>query len=412
MTDLVLAIGVIIIAGFLGGLLAHKLKFPMVTGYIVVGILLSPTLLNVIPQTTFDRLESFTSIALGIIAYSIGSDLRFESIRKLEKNIAWITPFQSLGTWLFTALLVALIAPFILDVSGATFWGTYFPIALVIGAISTATAPAVVIAIVHEYKAKGPLTTTLLSVVALDDVIAIVAFAIAVGISEPLVVMATSFSWYEMLAVPFLEIVESIAIGMVLSFVLIYIAKLAKSRPLLLVVVLGTIMLCVGICNRLGISEILANMVIGLMVANKGKKDEMLLVIDDIEEVIFAMFFVLAGLHFELGALKSAGALVLLVVVGRLLAKYFGARAGAKLAGSSDAVRRYLGLALLPQAGVSLGLALLAQRAFPSFGALIFNAVLASVIVSELLAPPLARYAIFKAGEAAMQRSEDSKDQA
>jgi Kef-type K+ transport system membrane component KefB len=265
--------------------------------------------------------------------------------------------------------------------------------------MASATAPAVVIAIIHEYKAKGPLTTTLLSVVALDDAIAIVAFSIALGISVPLVAMASSFSWYEMLAVPFLEIVESIAIGAALSLALIYMAKLAKSRSLLLVVVLGTIMLCVGVSNLLGTSEILANMVIGLVVANKARRDEMFLVIDDIEDVVFAMFFVLAGLHFDLGALKSAAILALLVVVARLCSKYFGTRLGARLAGSPDVVRKYLGFALLPQAGVAIGLALLAQSAFPSFGTLIFNAVLASVIINELVAPPLTKYAIFKAGE-------------
>jgi Kef-type K+ transport system membrane component KefB len=377
----------------------------MVTGYMVVGILLSPSLLNIIPRATIDRLEIFTSIALGIIAYSIGTSLQFESIRKLERSIAWITPFQSLGAWILTTLAIAMIAPFILNIPGATFSNTYFPMAFVIGAMASATAPSVIIALVHEYRAKGPLTTTLLSVVALDDAIAIVAFAIAVGISQPLVRMAGGFSWYEMLGIPFLEIVGAIATGAVLSFALIYIARLAKSRSLLLVVVLGTIMLCAGISNLLGISSILANMVIGLIVANRAKREAMILVIDDIEDVVFAMFFVLAGLHFDIGAMKSGGILALLIVVSRFSGKYFGAGAGARLAGSADAVKNYLGLALLPKAGVSIGLALLALSAFPTFGAFIFNAVLASVILNELIAPPLARYAIVKAGEQ-MQRAE------
>ena len=406
MTNLVLAIGIMIIVGFLGGLLAHRFKFPMITGYIVVGIILSPSLLNVIPETIVDRLDIFTSIALGIIAYSIGSSLDFESIRKLESSIAWITPFQSLGAWFLTTLIIALLAPFILVISGATFLNTYFPLAFILGAIATATAPGVVIALIHEYRAKGNLITTLLSVVALDDAIAVIAFAIAVSVSGPLVSMSGSFSWIEMLAVPVLRIVMSLAIGAVLGFALIYIAKLVKTRSLLLVVVLGTIMLCVGISELLEISAILANMVIGLIVANRARRKELCLVIDDIEDVIFAIFFVLAGLHFNIEAMKSAGILALLITIGRFSGKYFGTRAGARLARSPDVVRKYLGLALLPAAGVSIGLALLAQRAFPSFGALLFNAVLASVILNELIAPPLVKYAIFKAGEQ-MQGEED-----
>jgi len=399
MIDVILAIGIMMIVGFFGGQLAHRFKFPMVTGYIVVGILLSPSVLNIIPQAAIDRMEIFVSIALGIIAYSIGSSLRFESIREMERSIAWITPFQSLGAWFLTTLVLALTAPFILDIPLATFWNTYFPIAFIIGAIASATAPAVVIALIHEYRAKGPLTTTLLSVVALDDAIAIIAFAIATGVSGSLLTVVSNLSWYETLAAPLMEIFGSIALGAVLSTLLINVARLAKSRSLLLVLVLGTIMLCVGISNLLGFSVVLANMVIGLVIANWGKREEFYLVIDDIEDVILALFFVLTGLHFDMGTLMSTGLLALLIVVCRFSGKYFGTRAGARIAGSPAVVKKYLGFALLPKAGVSIGLALLAQSAFPSFGALIFNAMLASVIVNELVAPPLAKYAIFKAGE-------------
>ncbi|MFC2068555.1 cation:proton antiporter [Chloroflexota bacterium] len=409
MIDLILAIGIMMIIGFFGGQLAHRFKFPMVTGYIVAGILLSPSLLNIIPQAAIDRLDIFVSIALAIIAYSIGGSLRFKSIREMGRSIAWITPLQSLGAWFLSTLVLALTAPFILDIPLATFWNTYFPIAFIIGAIASATAPAVIIALVHEYRAKGPLTTTLLSVVALDDAIAIIAFAIAIGISEPLVTMVGNLSWYAMLAAPLLEILGSIALGTVLSIPLIYIARLAKSRPLLLVLVLGTIMLCVGISNLLGFSVVLANMVIGLAIANWGKRDEFYLVIDDIEDVIFTLFFVFAGLHFNIGTIMSTGLLALLIVVTGFTGKYFGARAGAQLASSPVVVKKYLGLALLPKAGVSIGLALLAQSAFPSFGALIFNAMLASVIVNELVAPPLVRYAIFKAGESTLRSEKVTK---
>jgi Kef-type K+ transport system membrane component KefB len=379
--------------GLLGGLLAHRLKFPMVTGYIIVGILLSPSVFNVIPQATIDSLKVFTSIALGIIAYSIGSSLRFDLIRKLGRSIAWITPLQSLGAWFLTTLVIVLLIPLILNIAEATFWSTYFPIAFILGAIASATAPAVIMAIVHEYRAKGPFTTTLLSVV-----VAIISFTIAISIITPLTMVASSLSVYEMLF-PILGIIESIAIGVLLSLVLIYVAKLVKSRSMLLVIVLGIIMLCVGISNLLEISIILANMVIGLTVANISKREELSLVIDDIEDFIFATFFVLAGLHFNLGAMRSAGILALLIVVSRFSGKYVGTAIGARLAGSPGIVRKYLGLALLPKAGVSIGLALLAQSIFPTIGALIFNAVLASTIINELIAPPLARYAIFKSGE-------------
>jgi Kef-type K+ transport system membrane component KefB len=310
-----------IVIGFFGGLVAHRFKFPRVTGYIVVGILLSPSLTGIISESTVGNLELFTSITLGIIAYSIGGSLRLEKIKKLESSIAWITPIQAIGTWFLTALIVTLVAPFVIDVSDSTSLNAFYPMAFVIGAIASATAPATVMAIVREYKAKGPLTTTLLSVVAIDDGVAIIIFSVATGAATALAGMAGGFSLYGMLASPLLEILESIAIGTALAFALICIAKLAKSRSLLLVVVLGTIILCVGISEILEVSLILANMVLGVIVCNIASKEELFGVIDDIEDVIFAIFFVLAGLHFDHEAMRATGLIALLIFTARFAAK-------------------------------------------------------------------------------------------
>jgi len=397
--NLVLAIGIMVVVGFLGGLAANRFKFPRVTGYIIIGILLSPSLLNIISRATIENLNIITDIGLGIIAFLVGGSLRLESLRKLRRSIGWITVFQSLGAWLLVTLLLAFLGPLILTIPEATFSQTYFPMAFIIGAISCATAPAATIAVVKEYKATGFLTTALLAVVALDDAIAVMAFAIALGISQPLVSGAGGISFYEVLAVPLLYLAESIAIGIFFAFALIYIAKLVRTRQLLLVLVFGMIMLSIGISNLLGISSILANMVIGFIVINKVRGNQMFLVVEEIEEIIFAMFFVLAGLHFDLSVMKVAGILALLIVVSRYAGKYFGTRAGATISHAPDKIKKYLGLALLPQAGVALGLVLLAERAFPTFGAIMFNGVLASVIINELVTPPLVKYAIFRAGE-------------
>ena len=189
---------------------------------------MSPSVLNIISKGTVENLDIITDIALGIIAYLVGGSLHIESLRKLEKSIAWITPFQSLGAWFIVTLAIAFLCPFILTIPEATFYQTYFPIAFVIGAVSCATAPAATMAIIHEYKAKGPLTTTLLAVVALDDAIAIGAFSIALGISEPLVSGIGSVSLIQMLGIPLLQIAESIAIGIIFAFALVYISMLIR----------------------------------------------------------------------------------------------------------------------------------------------------------------------------------------
>ena len=272
--------------------------------------------------------------------------------------------------------------------------------ALVIGAIASATAPAVTMAVIRELKARGPLTTTLLAVVALDDAIAVIAFAIAAGIAQPLVSGIGGISLYQMLGVPVLEIVQSLGIGAALGFLLVYLTKLIKTRGLLLLAVLGIVVLCTGLANYLGISLIMANMTIGFVVANRLTDSEPIIVVEGVEEVVFAIFFVFSGMHFDASVMSTAGILALLIVATRFAGKYFGTRIGATISHAPTAVKKYLGLALLPKAGVTLGLALLAQQAFPLLGNLIFNGVLASVIINELVAPPLTKYAIMKSGEA------------
>jgi len=401
--NLILALGIIVIAGFLGSLAAGKLKFPRVTGYIIIGVLLSPSLLNIIDAETVGNLDIITDIALGFIAYLIGGSLKTESLRGLGKSITWITLFQSLGAWFLVALFLAILGHLVIP--GQTFWQFYFPIALIIGAISCATAPAATMAIISEYKARGPLTTTLLAVVALDDAIAVLAFAIASGICQPLVGGMNSHSFYQMLVVPSLHIFESVGLGIVFGIALMYISRLVRTRELLLVVIFGAIMLCVGLTRYLGISSILASMVVGFIIVNKVKRKEMFLVVEEIGEVLYAMFFVLAGLHFDLSVLKVAGILALLIVLTRCMGKYFGTRIGAQISHAPETVKKYLGFALLPQAGVAIGLTFLAALEFPSFGAIILNGVLASVIINELITPPLTKYAISKAGESNIKTS-------
>ena len=403
--NLLLAVGIMVVAGFLGALASEKIKLPKISGYIIVGVLLGPSVLSIIPKETIGELDIITEIALGIIAYLIGASLKIDSLRSLRRSITWIIVFQSIGACLLVTVVLAFTGHLVIP--DGTFWQTYFPMAFIIGAVSCATAPAATMAIIRECKSKGPLSTTLLAVVALDDAIAVMAFAVALGISQPLVSGTGGFSFYQTLGVPFLHIVESVAIGVVFAVALMYTSRLARARELLLLVVFGMVMLCAGISSYLGLSSILANMVVGFILVNKVRRKEIFLVLEEVEGALYAIFFVLAGLHFDLSVLKAAGILALLIVLTRCLGKYAGARIGAKVSGASETVRKYLGLALLPKAGVTIGLVLLASLEFPSFGGVMLSAVLASTIINELLAPPLAKYAISKAGEVGLNITEE-----
>ncbi len=399
-TDVVLAIGVMITAGLLAGLLAKRLKFPMITGYILVGMLLSPSVLGLVSRSTVEQMDIFTTFALSIIAYMIGGSLLMESIRRLAKSIGWITIGEVMGAWGLATLILLFMAPRVIPIPHATLSGYYLPLALVIGSIAGATAPAATVAVIREYKASGPFTTTLLSVVAIDDAVSVVTFAIAIAIAQPLLQGTSVASPYQMFAVPLIEILKSIGVGAAFGFILINLIKLAKSRSLLLVAVLGSIILCAGVADFLDVSYILACMVLGFVVRNRVSEDTPFIVVEHIEYVVYAAFFVLTGMHFDSSVLRTAGMIGLLIIAGRFGGQCGGAWLGARVSGAPDSVRKYLGLSLQAQAGVTVGLALLAGKFLPGMGELITNSYLASVIVNEIYAPPLVRYSLFKAGEA------------
>ena len=404
--DPLVHIGFLLLFGFAGGLIANYFKFPRVSGYIVTGMFLSPSITGFFQENVVrEELSIVTDIALGIIAFSIGGSLIMKSLKKLYGSILWITFTQSFGSFLVSTLLVSLISPFIINggESPHSFWQTFFPMALIIGAVSAATAPAAVMAIVHECRAVGPLTTTLLGVVALDDAIAIIFYSFAAILAHSLIA-SEALSWQGMVLSPILSISTSILIGAIFGLAFMKTARFVKRHDAMLGVVIGLVLLICGIANSLEVSPLIANMTFGFMVVNfVDHAHDIFGVVEGVEELIFSMFFVLAGAHLDIAVFSSSGFLLAgLIVLGRFIGKLYGTRLGATISNAPKAVRQYLGLALLPKAGVTVGLILLAKDTFSSspLSAIMVNAVLGSVIVNELIAPPLVRYALTRVGEA------------
>lgn len=403
----ILAVGLLLVIGFFGGIIARKLKFPTISGYIIIGMGLS--VFNIIPkELTNGDLSVIVEISLGIIGYLVGGTLNFGILKRFGKQIMVITSSQLMGAWILVTVLMAFLAPFIikLTIPNPNFYQTYLPPAIVIGAISSATAPAATLAIIREYKASGPLTSTLLAVIAIDDALSIIAYTLGLSVAGALTVGSFSnISWLQIIMVPALDIGGAILLGTLLGFGMIYLIRFADTKKRLSVIVLGTILLGVGIAKTLNISSILASMSMGLVVTNRTRPNENAFeVIDEIDEIVFAMFFTLAGAHFDLGVMKEAGILSLLIVAGRCSGKYIGARIGATISHAPTVIKKYLGFGLFPKAGVTVGLALLAKQhpvfSGTSIGNIMISAILASVIINELIAPPLTKYALIKSGEA------------
>ena len=396
------ALGVLLICGYFGGRLANKFKLPRVTGYIIAGLLLSPSISGIIAEELVEEKFSIvTDIGLAIIAFSVGGSLSLSRLKQLGKSILWINVTESLGAFILTFILVFLLSPLVLKLNTAhsPFLEVYLPFALIIGAVSAATAPAAILAIVHEYKAKGPLTTTLLGVVALDDGMAIILFAFATATVRALT--NAEISVYKMVAEPTIVIVGSIFLGAIFGLSLTGLASWVKGKESLLIIILGHILLCAGVAKQLKLSPLLTTMMVGFIVVNKAKHShDLFLAVENIEETIFALFFTLAGAHFNITVIKLAGFMALIITIARFSGKLLGTKLGATFSHAPAEVKKYLGYGLLPTAGVAIGLILMAKPLMqPQFSTIMINAVLGAVIINELIAPPFVKFALMRAGE-------------
>lgn len=399
-----LGIGILLIAGYFGGRAANAVKLPRVSGYLIAGMLLSQSCFNILSSHLVAKdLYIITEIALGIIAFNIGGSLIFRRIQRLGKNIVWITFFQAGGVLILSTLLLVLTIPLLTCLKGPDYdlLRTYFPMSLIIGAISVSTAPGAILAIISELKSKGPFTSTLLGIIALGDGLAIILFALACAAAHALINPET-ISWFKIMGGVFSELSLSLVLGILSGTVLVYTARIVHRREALMMVVIGFIFITIGIAVILKFSSLLACMAVGFIIVNTVKRHhDFFLVVEQIEEPLYGLFFGLAGAHVDFGAVRASGLLALAIIFARMGGKELGTWAGAKISHAPENVKKYLGIALLPKAGVTVGLVLVAEEIFtiPLVADILVNAVIGSVIINELISPPMVKYALHKAGE-------------
>lgn len=394
-----LPIGILLIAGYLVGQAANYFRLPRITGYLVAGIALSPSFTNILDRLQVEVLLDFVStLALAVIAFSIGGSLQMSSVRLLGKPILWITLCQAVGAMFFASLTIYAAGYFspALRAGGS---GQFFSAVFIIGAISAATAPAAVLAVIHELRTRGPLTTTLLGVVALDDALTIILFSGTVNVAGYILDLGPANMG---LFHGFLEIAGALVLGAVGGVILPYIIGHHRQRAEVnLVVMFGAIFLIAGVAIQAGFSPLLANMTMGFVMVNRKRDgDDLFHQLATFEEPLYCLFFALAGAHFNISVFTMAAFIGIALMLGRFTGKLTGTIVGSQISHAPPVVLKYLGITLLPQAGLSLGLIFLAR---PFFAAatyeVLLNAMLASVIINELIAPPLFKWALSRAGE-------------
>lgn len=381
------ALAVLIASGLIFSRLLGKFKFPDVTGYLIGGILIGPSVLGLLSQDQVKGMEVLSTIALSFIAFSIGSEMDLRAIKKMGSKIIIVTIFEALGAFLFVTASMLLI------------FKQDWAFSLAIGSISCATAPAATLMVIRQYKAKGPLVDVLIPVVALDDAVCIIAFGIASFMANALI-NGESLNIATMVGKPLLEILMSIGLGAVAGFIYSLIAKKVRNDGENLSFTLAMIFLVTAAALKLNLSGLLTLMVMGVVITNVGHVNKRYLdLVNAITPPIFVCFFVLSGADLNLSNLKSVGIVGIGYVVSRVIGKYLGSMLSTKISGFDQSVQRNLGLTLVPQAGVALGLSLIAANIIHGdHGQYIRTIILGATIVYELVGPLLAKFALKRAG--------------
>ena len=403
-----LALAIAMLAGLIMSRITKLWNLPAVTAYLVAGILIGPYCLGRlgiegVGFISHENLESFKIIsdaALGFIAFAMGSEFRLTELKKTGKQAIIIAIFQAVVATVFVDVALAVVHFAMPD---------RFPLscAITLGAIATATAPAATLMVVKQYKADGPLTKMLLPVVALDDVVGLVIFAISFGIAKAL--EQGHLDIISIIVNPIVEVVASLVLGALLGFVFNFTEQFFHSRSKRLTISVTFIFLAVSISMthfnigpvEVGFSSLLVCMMLGTIFCNLCDfSEELMDRMDRWTAPLLILFFVISGAELELATFKDLTVVLIGVVyiVFRCIGKYFGALASAKASKCSPTIVKYLGITLFPQAGVALGMALKAEQ-LGAEGFIVANITLFSVLIYELVGPFLTKMALLKAGE-------------
>ena len=403
--NIILLMGLAIFFGTAGARVFQKFRIPQVVGYVVIGLIIGKSGLNLIGRDTVETLSSFNMFALGIIGFMIGGELRREVFKKYGKQFFVILCSEGVAAF----ILVALLSTFaVWHFTGDLH--TSVAMALVLGAIASATAPAATVNVLWEYKTRGPLTSTVLAIVALDDGLSLLLYGFASSIAAALLGKTNGSIWTTVPTAIF-EIVGAIILGVLAGFLLSFILKLIKEPDKALAFTVSSVLLVIGLSVALKLGSILAAMALGVTIANltSRRRQNTFELIEKFAPPIYVLFFVLAGAHLVLGEItRWMIVMVGVYLIGRTTGKVFGSWIGARKSQAADVVRRYLGLCLLSQAGVAIGLAVISSQLFTGqVGHAIIVIVMATTFVVEVFGPMFVKLGVRKAGEIGLNITEE-----
>lgn len=400
--------GLMAISGFYIGKMMKWVRLPSIIGFMVAGILLGPSLLSVIDVSVRETFSFLTDIALGFVAVTIGLELDLSSLKKQGGGIVYIILAESFGAFLLVTLAIYLLTRDMIT-------------ALILGALAPSSAPAGVVAIIQEYRARGSLTKAIFAVVGFDDGIGIIIFGFVVVIVRSMLYGQTGVageSLLSMMLIPLGEIMLSFIIGSAVGFLFCVLGRKLQNPKDILVLIIGFVFILTGVSIAMNISYILTNLVMGILIVNTQPRGFVKNIGDQLSSVMplfFILFFVLAGSNLHLEALPSLGIIGIVYVISRSAGLIIGSRLGAVVGGADEKIKKYLGIGVISQAGVAIGLALVVRREFAGLGRVIspetgittgdrlgfmtITIITATSVIFEIIGPILAKIALSRAGE-------------
>jgi Kef-type K+ transport system membrane component KefB/predicted transcriptional regulator len=396
-SNMILLLGVVLFGGTLIGRLFQKWKIPQVVGYIGLGLVLGQTGFNIINRETLVNLHPFSTFALGLIGFMIGGELKIQTIKKYGKQFITILLLESFGAFFIVSILITFTAMFFFkDIKIAISLG------LLMGAISSATAPAATTDVLWENKTRGPLTTIILGIVAMDDAVSLLLFAIASSIVGIITGQAGGNFAMNILGLIW-EIGISVLLGVGIGFLLYWIIRNFVDEDKILAFSIGAILLLIGLSQLLGVDVILATMAMGFFVSNFAprRSKQTFNLVEKFTPPVYILFFVMVGATLDVKGLTVVTVVMAAVyLIGRMGGKALGSIMGSILSKAPKSVRKYLPLCLFSQAGVAIGLSIIAGQTFPGIiGETIVLVVTATTFVVQLVGPTAVKYAVTKAGE-------------
>ncbi len=426
----ILKVGLALVVGFFGGKVAQKFKLPSVSGYLIAGLFLGPSIALFTPFEGFitvsemSNLNFIKEIALTIIAFSIGSEFGFKNLKKIGNKVAIITLLEVLGAVLLVFILILFIPKPAEIMQNSAGKYAYLPFSksnlaftMLLSAMAATTAPAATLLVIKQYRAHGPVTKTVLPIAALDDIFGIIAFGLIFAVAKVILPHTTGGAATTSLAFgvlkPFIEVFGSIIVGILVGVTLAFLANMYdKERDDIQVLGFASVVICLGLSyflkkisnGAVEISPLLANIAVGASVANLVKKPHRTYnAMNDFSTPLYILFFTLSGASLDLRMFGRTSpvlfAIIALYIIGRSVGKYVGASVGARAAKADPMVQKYIGFALLPQGGVSLGLIVIVANSMREFGATIAAIILITTLFFETTGPLFSKFAISRAGE-------------